>query len=487
MRQEILEWLKASLPATRRQGWRAWREELRAGSKDAVPTAQELRYLGRLAGDELLEHYEEDVWRIAIPVYQEAMGLYLASTAVNGSSGTVHNAPKPADPIVPPCVFGWVFEPFHEMSVVFGASGIAQPRDATALIALARCLSEDGFPRTVIVHVPLGSSTWEKHVYKWGYQSVLFMGRLSLFGEGALSHWGYKQARFGFLRNDKPDHCDPPPFDPEYHCIYEELGDGKRAYYRTDQINGERIDYAVIQRYVVTHFNKRFVVVCCSGITSLGTFGAAQYLASRLKGAGHPGGKPIPLPPGIGPDSSLEALLEVRAEADNPLWDPSRVELCKLYVNRAAWSVSQETWESLLTITLVCENGDPRRVVTVKFDSKEEKMDRKGQAFKLLAAVCLQVLENSNGPIDLAKLAQDSQIWGGKTVKKAYVKRQLSWLKYHHLRSPALSIGKEVRLHAKVVIESVSPQPVAVGAVSIKRNRRREGGEGPSTQGRKPR
>lgn len=242
-----------------------------------------------------------------------------------------------------------------------------------------------------------------------------------------------------------------PPFDPDYHCIYEDLGDGRREYYRTSETDGERTDYALIQRYTVDYSGRRIVVVHCAGITTLGTLCAAQYLASHLNRPTRPGGTPVPLPPSIEPDSSLEVLLEVKADATKPLWTPSRVELCKLFVGHAAWSARDDKWESSPTITLVCEGGDPQRPLAIKFDDKEEKMERTGQAFRLLVGLCLQARETPDGYVDLAKLLHNSWIWGPKEVDETYVKRQLALLKVRHLHHEALSTDGGVRLQAKVV------------------------------------
>jgi hypothetical protein len=464
----------------------AWREELRAGCKDndGAPTARELRCLGKLAGDELMERHADGVWRIAIPVYLEALGVYLERMAV-GSPGVRGDMTDPAAPATPQCLLDWVLLPFHETSAVFGASGGLYVRDATALLALARCFSNKEFPRTDICPVPLRSRSWEEQVYKGDHQAVLLVGRLWLFGDSAVNDWCHKKARFGFIRHDKPEDCQPPPFDPEYHCIYEELDDGRREYYRTSKNNGEWTDYALIQRYTVQYSGRQIVVVLCAGITSLGTLSAAEYLVSRLNGSSRPGGEPIPLPPGIGPDSSLEALLEVKADATHPFWTPSRVELRKLFVDSAVWSASENKWESSLTITLVCEGGNPERPLAVKIDDREQKMNHAKHAFRLLVAVCLQARESSDGHVDVAKLSQNPWIWRKEKVSETYVRRRLTELKHRHMPPASLSIGEDVRLHAKVVIVA-APELVAVGAKVPGRKRCRSS-DGPEMQGPKPR
>ena len=185
--------------------------ELRAGCKDndGAPTARGLRCLGKLAGDELMERHADGVWRIAIPVYLETLGVYLERMAV-GSPGVRGDMTDPAAPATPQCLLDWVLLPFHETSAVFGASGGLYVRDATALLALARCFSNKEFPRTDICPVPLRSRSWEEQVYKGDHQAVLLVGRLWLFGDSAVNDWCHKKARFGFIRHDKPEDCQPP-------------------------------------------------------------------------------------------------------------------------------------------------------------------------------------------------------------------------------------------------------------------------------------
>ena len=154
-------------------------------------------------------------------------------------------------------------------------------------------------------------------------------------------------------------------------------------YYRTNDKNGVRTDYAIVQRFMV----EDTVVVYVAGNTSLGTLAGIQWVALRRNHLVAPDGVPIPCPEKIRGDSTVEALLQVSAPLDDRVWTPFDLKLLKLHAAGFRWSSSTGKWHPLITID--CIDGDPRQPVAVFFGEEKETMDAKRQSFRLLVQICM--------------------------------------------------------------------------------------------------
>ena len=91
---------------------------------------------------------------------------------------------------------------------------------------LARRLPVKEFPETGFVLVPLNRTDWVVAFSQQKYQAICFVGRLGLYGGDVVQRWSCKDARYRFLRHDKPDNCPSHGLDEDYHCIVERLDDG---------------------------------------------------------------------------------------------------------------------------------------------------------------------------------------------------------------------------------------------------------------------
>ncbi len=439
MWEKISALIRSTNRSYRIKGWTslrtAWAE------KHWVPTAEQLEQLNRWRSEE----EDDGVWRLAVDVL---LGL-LPATAFAPSAAPQAQKPRRRRAYLA----DWLWDPFRRSAIAAGVSDPGLRRDADALIVLARCLSHEKYKRTEFLQFPSADPQWSKILCQKRLAGICLVGRLGLFGEEAVSRLSMPDARFSFLIHQRPKDTVPGQLHRDYYCLRENLGDGTPRYYRTKDEHGTRTDFGLVQRYVVFDGIGHVVVVVCAGGSSLGTYGAVQWAADRLFLPTHPYSKPIPTPPHLGPNSRLEALLDVRADLGHSPWPLSHLELRSLYVDQFIWSTDLRQWRSDAPkqITLVLKNGDPDRPLRVLFNGKKVTATPAGQAFHLLVRLCQVAAESPTGVVDVARLAEDEWIWSGKRIDETTARRNLSLLKFRHLHD-ALSLGDEVRLHAHVVI-----------------------------------
>jgi hypothetical protein len=370
----------------------------------------------------------------------------------------------------PPDLYHWLLDPFHGDSAILGTAGHGRLRDGQAMLALISRFPDEEFPFTRRQFVTPGEMDWQRDVYQRHLQAIWLVGRIGLFGREAIEHWILKNARFCFPMHERPDHCPPHGLDPEYNRIREWLGDDQFVDYRASEQNGQRTDFALVQRYPVAYpeGTQPVIAVHCAGSSWLGTLGAAHWVACDLRRPTHLGGTPIPCPPNIHDGSCLEALLEVTGDVADPhLWKPSRVAPRKLFVDGASWSLKEGCWESLRVVTLECEDGDPHRTVRILIDGKREPINARRGQFRLLVALAVLAQKSPDGCIDLAQLAADPWIWQNQPAPtEEELRHKLAMLRYLYLDEGLLvmaRIDREVRFCAVVKIKAV--EPVAAGVI----------------------
>jgi hypothetical protein len=359
-------------------------------------------------------------------------------------------------------LYDWVLDPFRGTSAVFGTAADRHLRDGMALLELRGYLSVSDFPKTDFVLVPLNQPQWEAAFHQQKQlQAIMLVGRIGLFGEDALRRWLCRQARFNFLTHVRPADCSPHALDDQYHCIVDGEASDADGCHRTDDADGKRTDFALVQRYTVESPGGRLVVLQIAGNTSLGTLGSARWVTSRLKQPSEADGAPIPCPPNLCADTLVEALLEVKAGINMSIWMPSTIKLLTLTTDKATWSKTNRRWHA--HITLRCENGDPHKPLAVLFGQEEEPMDPKSQMFRLLVAICLLCQQADDRKVDLDSLAKDAWVWGNVNIA-AKLRGKLASLKHAHKKlRDLLSIGSDVHLYVDLKIASVQPVPVSVG------------------------
>ncbi len=449
MREEVKSLLTSPEASRRIQGWSELHD-------DCVtirwrPSREDFLFLGRVYREE----DDDDVWRFATTTFTEVLAALLPE-------GLPAAAPAPKQGDMVPSLYDWILDPFRGTSAVFGTAADRHLRDGMALLELRGYLSVSDFPKTDFVLVPLNQPQWEAAFHQHTqFQAIMLVGRIGLFGQDALRHWTYNQARFDFFTHHRPADCQPHALHEQYHCIVDrEADDEEERYHRTKDDGGERTDFALVQRYTVEYSGGRLVVLHIAGNTSLGTLGSARWVTSWLKRQTEPDGAPIPSPANLNWDTPVEALLEVRAGINMPVWAPSRIKLLTLTTDRATWSKTNQRRHT--HITLRCEDGDPHRPLGVLFGQEEEPMDAKSQMFRLLVASCLLSQQADNRKVDLDRLANDAWVWGNVDIGTK-LRGKLASLKHAHKKlRDLLSIGPEVHFHVDLKIASVQPVPVGV-------------------------
>ncbi|MBI3469180.1 MAG: hypothetical protein HY000_39760 [Planctomycetes bacterium] len=439
MRREMMEKIGSSNPGIREEGWLMLRGERARSHWSIEPEEYDLLH------DKAVHEPDPRVQRVAFGVL-----LGLAPYVFHE-----HKAVEDVENGKPASLGVWVWDSFRRPSAVLGLSDPNyRRRDEDALIVLARRLSEAQYPEVDFHKVPLDDPQMAQILAERAYENICIVGRLGLFGKEALTRWRNREARFDFPVQERPPMRKPGELDPDYHCVAEQTGrTQRRKPYKTKDDSGKRTDYGLVQRYTIFDGERHVVVVCCAGSTALGTLGAVRWAARSLMRPIHPNGDLITAPSGVSPDSHLEALLEVTAEITAHRWVP-RIELLKLFVDRAQWSKSDRRWhtEPPGTITLLFNKIGPREPVGILFDGKPAPLQNSGLAFRLLARVCITSRTNSSRGIELSKLAKDEWVWGESHAgNEKRTRKHLTTLKSRYL-GDGLVVDKKAALSPSVKV-----------------------------------
>jgi hypothetical protein len=359
-----------------------------------------------------------------------------------------------APPQVPPSertLDNWLLNDFRKESVVFRASEPGyERRDPDAVENLARWLPYKGFSATKFCALPKGEDSWQQIVTDQPLETFCFVGRLGLFGGQAVEQLVNPETRFRFLRHS------PPPVFPtgdelkKYYVIQEFDADQLVHEYRTEDTNGVRTDYGIVQRYPIYMATHWVTVLLCAGLSSLGTVGAARWLAFDLGLQDPVTQTPIIQPKAIEASSRVEALVRTIGASQSHIWRPSKIELVGLYVDHFQWSPKERQWHDIQqhVLQVRLRHGEP---VAVLIDDETARLVVGSQNFRLVTTLAQQIGKNGGGGVDVKRLASDRTIWDGHELPPSKVKYRLHHLDDHTLRG-LLTIDDQVRIDARVVV-----------------------------------
>jgi hypothetical protein len=331
--------------------------------------------------------------------------------------------------------------------VVLHASGPGyKRRDAEAVQHVARRLSFKDSPATDFRPLPVGEKGWQEFTTTEPVEAICVVGRLGLLGQEAVAVLENREARFRFVQQERAKGVLTDTVRQSYHI--HEYVDGRNVNeYRPLDRPGGRTDYGIVQLYRKFVGTRHVTVLLCAGCSSLGTMGAALWLARDL---GRPtdtadGRTPIPQPPSLGPHPTMEALVRSVCVPNSRIWRPAKIDLLGLYVDHYQWSNSEMKWLDIQphVIELQMQQGKP---TLLKIDGTPAGFQPESQNFRLAVRVVQQAHEN-NGVVDTVALANDVWIWG-KSIDPSLVKQKL----HRFSLTKLISFGHEIRLNAQVRI-----------------------------------
>lgn len=438
MRREFLDRLRSSNRSERMLAWRELSSEPEA-SHHVLSGSDRLELADILAAED-----DEGVHRMGLNnLLGYSCCLHAEPDGDVGESSTV---------VRPHTLDDWLWNDFHKPSAIFRASERGyHRRDADAVELLARRLGIKEFPRVDFHPLPLHKDGWRKLTTERAYKTIGLVGRLGLFGDRAQTDLQCPNARFRFLRQTPPRSYEAGEELQQYYCLQEFEGGRVVKQYDTQDRNGYRIDYGIIQRYTVFLGTHYVTVLLCCGSSSLGTVAAAQWAAIDLAIPQEPLEQgPITLPRSITTTSRLEALLRTTGESQTDIWRPSTIELLGLYVDHYQWSPTDLQWRDVQqhTFELRLQGGSP---VALIIDGERSKSQRGSQNFRLAAKVLLGARQNAERAVDIQQLADDREIWGGHDLPSSAVKRRLHNLSRQALKG-TLRIDRQVTVAAEIIV-----------------------------------
>jgi hypothetical protein len=350
-------------------------------------------------------------------------------------------------------LYKWFWKPVQSKFAMFGLTDQhKRKRDQEALMRLAHHCGKWGMDQANFHQMRVDDPRWGNLLFKEKYSGICFPGRLGIFGDEAVSRWGPVNSRFAFLLDRRPENLPDGQIDAEYHCVTQRLPDGQLAYERSEDRNGKRYDFGLVRRYAVRDAGRPVIVLNFAGGSGLGTLAATIWAIDILKEGVLSDGSPIPVPPQIELNTSLEALVRTSANINNDdLWELDKVELVQLYAGRYVWSAESGRWSPLMCsqITLVYDGDTP---VSVAMDGIRLPMRPTSEVFRLLVGVCRQAMEK-NGNIDIPTLCRNRAIWNDKRVSEKAVRARLANLKHHYLHECLTNNGTNVALTAEVKVD----------------------------------
>ena len=369
----------------------------------------------------------------------------------------------------------WLLEPFRPANRG-GSSGTNEPtsavvavcdhehiRDVQPLVKIARVLHEDAYWNTTFHHIPLNNPDWTR-VGVTELSAICFIGRPSMFVGCDLLDELPTNRHFNLPVDDETWRGKPltPESARRFHHIIQQRPTAGRFLFETKEDKAHRVDYAVVQRFVLRRGSRKTVVLILAGATSLGTVGAANWLTSRApanfnirKCIAEAGRE-------LRDETGVEVLLKVKANVHTPArpWEVSECVEEKLFVNDSLNVLS------LPKVVTIGPKGvsDPRDMYVLLDD---DEVTLSGATRDTLIAICQKAHRDKTKSIDWKLLQEDHRVWpNGQHPFNGYSKSQeINFLRDHLKRGllrGALTVeeGRQGRPLLKLGFQVKVEQPV---------------------------
>jgi hypothetical protein len=441
---QTLEKISSENVEKRREGWRELHDcctEFRKHLNDA-----QLKYLRNLFSEEK----DSIVFRLALKALlalaMQPSGVIVGSERTDAARTKIVQDAAESRMLLA----NWLWGPFGHPSAVLGVTATNyRRRDEGALLWIGRRLSFPEYGQTEFPQVSVENPDLDRLLFEGRYHAFCVVGRLGLFGKSALQRLSSDNSHFGFAMHHRPKDLPPGELDAEYHCVLEQIGGCRQKSHCTEEKDGFRTDFAVVHRYRVELGTRHVVVVVVSGASSLGTCAAAQWAAYDLfRPTDTIEKSPIEVPPGITPNSRLEALLSARAKVTTSAWEHPEIDVLKLNVDDYSWSLADRQWHlaTIEVVTVVRRKGKP---IQILFNGRPAKLEPGKQMFRLMVAIAEQVRKHGSGKLDIAALAANKEVWENPNPAEDYVRTQLRQLRTRYLKE-ALDMRGTLEFRAEV-------------------------------------
>lgn len=299
------------------------------------------------------------------------------------------------------------FGPTRDAAVI-AVNDKAHIKDVAPLVELGRFFPRGTHPRMTFHTVSLLDPDWAP-VRPEELDAMCLIGRRSMFRKNAVL--GALEDENGpdlGLRFNLPKASVPRPsrsVDSTYHHVLERRPIGTIEY-PTDEHDGQRTDYAAVQRMWTRFGGRRVTVLFIEGATSLGTSGAASWVTSATALEALDAHD-------LSDGSTIEILLRVTAAVHQPErpWEPRTTPL-KAFVNGT--NVIAKTPR---VVTLGIPADRPLEAGCIQHVLlNDDEVEFRGERYDTLVAVCLKAYLNEleGKPPDtilVDGLERDSRLW----------------------------------------------------------------------------
>jgi hypothetical protein len=336
-------------------------------------------------------------------------------------------------PVLEESFHNWIFQSFRQAntesrsgrkrSIVVTVCDHQYVRDVQAQVEVARHLPADRYPHTVFRHAALHSPDWAD-VELNKAEAICFIGRPSMFKDCRIIDHFPPDLRFS-IEPPGPDESE------SFFRVCQNRSKAGRLIFPTTQDAARRHDHAIVQRFVIPVGAQKVTVVIIAGGSSLGTFGAAQWLTSFPWNAERTSEYARVSGETIDGSTRVEALLKVSATVHNPArpWR-TEIEEKSLFLNKSRNLLKPPTRIALATDSGTLQNADDVRYML--FD--EDEVEFASVNYAAAVAVCVKYYLDQRPEMSISGLTGDKRLWpnGNSPVKGGVVNFLRDHLQRHN-------------------------------------------------------
>lgn len=329
----------------------------------------------------------------------------------------------------PGSAFNWFTAPLRERALLMSIiSRDGYTCDESAVGYARSILGKRDFPLLDVQKCVAPGPNWLPSIRNSQARALMFVARMQRFGKDVVDRFACPDLRFVPSQAERPARLSRRGLDWDYHAAHEMIAERCRTKMHTT-IDGDkprdqqRVDYGFLQRHPCMFEGRQIHVYRVWGPSSLGTEGAALFLADQFPqlAGGQPdeplmlpdgeklGGKPVP------DDAPFEAMVEVRAQETHGGWSPLRVDLKRMYLGDYGWCPKRREW-FMATPTEIRLEYHSGGLTGIRLDGQRDALDPDNENGRMLAAAVNLAVRREDRQFSISDLLRQPAIWSPSPV-----------------------------------------------------------------------